>query len=192
MGSLSAVVASYRAAIQPAASDEAFAVALDELLRFARAFNVALPARRETDSRAPVTVITEIYRQAMDDLPEDLIVLAVRRAVKTWTWGNRLPMPGDLRKLVADDLHQRRRDLARAEAALRKVAATAPIPSDPTPEELAAVEAAMARLEAPPTMARRVPVERDDGIVIGAEPISAVRSRVAAELAGRAIIDPRS
>lgn len=80
------------------ASVEALAIALDRLLAFARAFNVPVSDR---------ATVLAIYRDTLADLPSDLIVEAVGRATRNWTWGNRLPMPGDLRKTIEPELFAR-------------------------------------------------------------------------------------
>lgn len=80
------------------ASVEALAIALDKLLTFARAFNVPVSDR---------VTVAAIYRDALADLPSDLVVEAVTRATRDWTWGNRLPMPGDLRKVIEPELFAR-------------------------------------------------------------------------------------
>jgi hypothetical protein len=91
------------------ASVEALAIALDKLLAFARAFNVNVPDRAG---------VMAIYRDALADLPGDLLVEAAARATRSWSWGNRLPMPADLRKLVERELQERTRAIGRHKVAL--------------------------------------------------------------------------
>lgn len=111
------------------ASPEAFAVALDKLFAFARAFNVP----------ADAAVLTPLYRDGLVDLPSDLLVEAVARVTRSWKWGNRLPMPGDLRAAVEPEMFERVRTHGRHRVALRfaqeretaaqrKPLATAPVP----------------------------------------------------------------
>lgn len=88
------------------AGTEAFAIAMDRLLEFAFAFGVKVPDR---------AALVTIYRDALR-LPSDLLDLAVTRAIGSWTWGNRLPMPGELRQLVGADILERERDLVTANA----------------------------------------------------------------------------
>lgn len=91
------------------ASPEAFAVALDKLFAFARAFNVP----------ADAAVLTPLYRDGLVDLPSDLLVEAVARVTRSWKWGNRLPMPGDLRASIEPEMFERVRTHGRHRVALR-------------------------------------------------------------------------
>lgn len=175
-------IAAFQAALAPADA-RVFAVAMDELLAFGRSFNIGVP-----DPKGAVAA----YRQALSDLPGDLILQAVRAAVASWAWGNRLPMPADLRALITDELWRRKRALTKAEAAGRRVRSQ---PSkrqesaERRPEDLAVVEAAMAKLRANPPTPRRMDVDRADGREPSKEPMAAVRARVEAEMASRTRIE---
>lgn len=79
-------------------SEEAFCVAMDSLVTFAVAYNVSTPEIEST---------IKIYASTVGHLPEDLLALAVERTVRHWTWGNRLPMPGELEAFIAPELTAR-------------------------------------------------------------------------------------
>lgn len=84
-------------------------MALDKLFAFARAFNVP----------ADAVVLTPLYRDGMVDLPADLLLEAVTRVTRSWKWGNRLPMPGDLRAAVEPEMFERVRAHGRHKIAFR-------------------------------------------------------------------------
>lgn len=56
-----------------------------------------------------------IFRMGLEDVPADLLEKAVRTAAKTCTFR---PSPAELRALIADDLTERRRRLARLREAV--------------------------------------------------------------------------
>jgi hypothetical protein len=107
---ISRVIAAHDAALQPAPA-EVFAVSVDRVFAFARTFNIAVP-----DTKAAV----RFYRDGLADIPADLLDLAMRRAVDGWKWGNRLPMPADIKAQIAPELAARKLALARLKTAEMK------------------------------------------------------------------------
>ncbi len=95
-----------------------FAVAMDDLFGWAETFGVVAMPEVEKDKEKRISSITKRYRADLGDIPADLIVLAVRRLTATLTFRN-LPLPGDLRREVADELGRRRALLTRLEIAQR-------------------------------------------------------------------------
>ena len=93
-----------------------FAALMDRLLGFAQTFSIRVPD--------PAALI-EIYR-ARVDLPADLMVMAVDRAIGEWKWGNRLPLPAELTGFAAAEMMERARDLRKIKTALRKAESTGP------------------------------------------------------------------
>lgn len=85
------------------AGPQTYAVQMAKLMEFARTFDVKVPNERSAQ---------KIYRETLGVLPADLLALAITRTIETWRWGNRLPMPGDIRATVRDDLARRRNDLS--------------------------------------------------------------------------------
>ncbi|MCR4282793.1 MAG: hypothetical protein NUV72_07175 [Bauldia sp.] len=74
---------------------------LKPLLDFAVAFGIKLPDRDG---------LIAIYLEAVR-LPADLLREAVDRAVRSWKWGNRLPMPAELVGMVEPEMLERHHDL---------------------------------------------------------------------------------
>ena len=88
-------------ALKPASVQE-FGVAIDRLFQFARTFGIA------PDN---VADMTSFYRQALDDVPADMVREAVDNIIRTWKWGKKMPMPADLRERVEKELTLRRIEL---------------------------------------------------------------------------------
>lgn len=107
--SLPAAIAEHEAALRPADS-RAFAVALDRLFGYARAFG--LP--HDPDGRKAQV---GIYREALGDLPPDLLREAMALTMRDWRWSAKMPLPGDIRRHAADALGERRAALRRLELA---------------------------------------------------------------------------
>lgn len=49
-------------------------------------------------------VLTRLYREGLDDVPPDLLRLMLKRVLVQWTNGFRLPLPAELRALIAPEL----------------------------------------------------------------------------------------
>lgn len=110
----------YERALRPA-SAEFWATELDRLYLFAAVFKVPMDN---------IVATTRMYSETLSDLPPSLVRNAITEALKGWRWGNRLPMPADLRAFVSDALERRRKGLrtltaARAKAAREKEASDA-------------------------------------------------------------------
>lgn len=91
---------------------KAVMVAIDKLLAFGRAFNLPTPEK---------SVVIESYRDQLSNLPADLLERAVTETIGNWRWGNRMPMPSDIRATVEGELLRRRVLRGRAQMALRKL-----------------------------------------------------------------------
>jgi hypothetical protein len=105
-----------KTALTPA-SDENYIGALSKLIEFAMAFGIPC---------GDAAAVQRIYREKLADLPPDLLLAAVRRVTDSWTWGQRLPMPAEIRATIGDELTQRRVLLGRAHMALLKARDLAP------------------------------------------------------------------
>ncbi len=100
-----------RALLQPVEA-AAFAVLIDRLFAFARTFGLANP---------DTTAATGFYRQALKDIPADLVAKAVERVCRGWKWGHKIPLPADLYGAVSDELTRRKKELAQLEQALLRL-----------------------------------------------------------------------
>ena len=85
---------------------------LDRLFGFGRAFGIT--------NIHPEDAVRS-YREALAELPEDLVDTAVHTALSSWRWGNRLPMPGDLRAFVEEDFAERKSDLTTLRLLVREM-----------------------------------------------------------------------
>lgn len=84
------------------ASDRAMAVAVAAIVKFATTFGIEVPNPKS---------LTEIFRDTLGDLPDDLLLAGVKRCLTGWKWTT-LPKPADIRETVEADLRDRR-DLTR-------------------------------------------------------------------------------
>jgi len=105
-------LAAYTRGLTPA-TREFWATQLDRLYLFAAVFKVPMDNVKRT---------TELYQEALADIPPSLVRRAVDEALKTWRWGNRLPMPAELRAPIDEALERRKRahrilTMAKAKAA---------------------------------------------------------------------------
>ena len=100
-GALASPLERAQYALKPASTEE-FGVEIDRLFRFARTFGI----RPES-----VEDMTAFYRQALDDMPADLIREAVDDVIRKWKWGKKMPLPADLRERAQAELGERRREL---------------------------------------------------------------------------------
>lgn len=114
------LVARFEASLSPVDA-MGMAVLLAPIMDMAAAFNIAVPNKN---------LLTNIYFDTLGDVPPDLFDLAVKRTVRSWGWGNRLPLPAEIRVHIQTDLDQRRRDLSRAKLAALRAPADAPRPRD--------------------------------------------------------------
>jgi hypothetical protein len=93
---------------------EAFAVLVARIFDFARTFGLANP---------DAGMATKFYRDALADMPQDLLSRAVSDICREWKWGNKIPLPADLRNQVERELTQRKVDLSRLELVASRVVA---------------------------------------------------------------------
>lgn len=77
-----------------------------------------LPARAQSADEAKASMA--IYLLGLDDVPADLLAKAVKQAARECTFR---PAPAELRALIADDLAERSRRLARLREALSQKSA---------------------------------------------------------------------
>ncbi len=103
-------MADYQACLKPA-SAEVYARSLGKLIEFALAFGIPC---------GDPAAVQRIYHEKLADLPEDLLAKAITRVTDIWTWGNRLPMPAEIRKTISNELVYRKVQLCRAQVALLK------------------------------------------------------------------------
>jgi len=86
-------------------------VAMVPLFDWAETFGLA------TQDRAKAV---KYYRQAMSEIPADLVNAAVKRVTTGWKWGNRMPLPSDLRDAVPDAYADRKLALMNLDRAIEK------------------------------------------------------------------------
>ena len=95
---------------QPATQTE-FWVVMEPLFKLADTFG--LPT--------PTTPAIQLYWQVMQDLPAWAVSEAVETLIKTWKWGNRLPLPAEVREQVPSTYLSRLRLRRSAEMALSRL-----------------------------------------------------------------------
>jgi hypothetical protein len=127
-------------AVRPASVQE-FAVAMAELFDWIEMFGV-VPLPNNPDERcAKLAKITERYHANLGDLPGDLIAKGIKRTTDAATF-RVLPLPGDIRNEVKDELMERRLILARLRLAASLARyRVAPVPAGDRlrPDQLAEV-----------------------------------------------------
>lgn len=94
--------------LRPASSKE-FMVAIDDLFKFARAFRLG-----NVDAESA----TGFFYEAVADVPIDILRVAVKSLIGNWRWGNRMPLPADLRASVPAEFGERKHALANVERSL--------------------------------------------------------------------------
>jgi len=168
----------YEMALEPADA-KLFMVCMDALLEFGEVFGIKVPDQ---------AAATRIYRDALSDLPADLIQLAIQRLRGTWTWGNRLPMPAEIREMVKDDHARRRLEHSRLQLARRQFETGRPYRSEFDERFRAWWEAnkeTILQQEAEQAAGKlqKVPADRHDGE--GGDPLKDSMRRGLDSLAGR-------
>lgn len=138
------------------ASSEAFAVCLLKIAKFGRAFGFL-----ENNAAD----ITGFYREALSDVPADLLELAVDGTIRTWKW-NRMPSPADLRETISGELGQRKATRNALERALWKAkmdakARPCPQKNKLTPEQQARVDRFMEARKRRGTIEEMTPAEAE-------------------------------
>lgn len=102
------------------AGTRATLVMLDRLFTWAQTFGL-LRGNSAAELKDRIAKATEFYRSALDGLPPDLIDLAVQRTIDQGHRWQTLPLPAELRAIVADDYARRQLTLNRLKtAALRR------------------------------------------------------------------------
>lgn len=86
---------------------QAVAVVVGHMRRLADAFKIQAP---------DWATLTDVYADGLGDLPPDLLDLALHRVTRQWSNGFRLPLPGEVRALIATELADHRRTLAARQA----------------------------------------------------------------------------
>lgn len=106
---LESAIEEHRRALNPSTVQE-FGAVVGKAMEWAAAFGITVAEPRQ---------VTAQYREALADLPIDLLVTAFRRTQADWQWRN-MPLPGQIREHVEELYTQRVRELARLEYAQRK------------------------------------------------------------------------
>ncbi|MCA3247344.1 MAG: hypothetical protein ING29_12800 [Azospirillum sp.] len=117
------------------AGPEFLAVQLDKLFEFAAAFGINADRAKAAKFYAPLA-----------NLPRDLLAKAVDAAISRKTDSYRPPLPAEIEATVADDLALRRRVMAGLQK--MKLAPVERRTGRRTPEEIARVDAEMAKVRA--------------------------------------------
>lgn len=106
------MLAEAEAELKPA-SQQSMAVAIDQIMKFGVTFKI--PAGNVKDA-------TQFFGAGLAGLPEDLLQAAVLETLQGCKFGNRLPLPGELRACVTERMGRRARRLARVRWAQQIVA----------------------------------------------------------------------
>lgn len=101
LSALTALRAEATRSLVPAAAEE-MAVFLELLAQTGQALR--WPAMPSGAAR--------IYVEALNDIPADLLALALHRLKREWKWP-RMPSPADIRESIADDMGTRKLRLTR-------------------------------------------------------------------------------
>ncbi len=140
-------IEAYSHAVQPA-DKKAWLVIMDRFLNWIERFGVVpVPMEPTERNRWRMDLIFD-YRDALADLPADLLEQAIKQVMATARY-RVLPMPGDVRAIVADELRKRQDQLNRLTTAqiLSKRAPDPQFRTVPTQEDRAAAIAACARIK---------------------------------------------
>lgn len=87
-----------QARVTPSDETELMAMAASLRVRnFAATFSVPVNAG----------AVGKEYREHLGTLPADVIPVAIHRLLGRWKWGNRVPMPGDVKAEIADEMAER-------------------------------------------------------------------------------------
>ena len=97
-----------------AADVKQFAVAMATFWDFVRVFQVG-------KEPADVEAATKMFRKALEDVPMDLLELAIQRLITTWKWGSKFPLPADVRLQIEDDLTRRQHGRRRVQLMLDEI-----------------------------------------------------------------------
>ena len=133
------------------ADERAATLALAELFRWARLFGLKLDDLEATARE---------FREALADLPADLLTQAIGMIRRTWHYPS-LPLPGDLRRQVTDELARRRMlatKLRQAEARRRE---QADLPPKASPGKMPEAWERLTRSNEPTTAAPPGPTSPD-------------------------------
>jgi hypothetical protein len=123
-------------AAQKPANPREYVTAVAKLVKFATAFGLPV---------GNAELAQEIYHETLSTLPADLLHLAISRTVKSFTWGNRMPLPAEILGQIATEQKQRNSYQLKLETALMKWNQSQPFsnaqsePKRITPEELDAI-----------------------------------------------------
>lgn len=140
-------IAEYRATIEPA-DKKSWLVVMDRFTNWIERFGVVPVPTTEIERKRWRQDLIFDYRDALADLPADLLEEAIRQVMATARY-RVLPMPGDIRAIVADELRKRQDQLNRLTTAqiLSKRAPEPQFRTVPTKEDRAAAVAACARIK---------------------------------------------
>lgn len=105
---LPGALAAARSQLAPASYAE-FAGQVLRVFTFAKAIGVVVPN---------VSEATQVYTETLRDIPLDLLTLAVDRIRKGYTYGMRLPLPGEIRSQVSEELAARKLLVSRLNLAI--------------------------------------------------------------------------
>ncbi len=146
MPTLDQAIATLSPSIVPA-GDVEFAKEVRLLVEFGRTFNIEIES---------IAALTAFYKESLGDLPPDLLQKAFAAVRKSWHWGNRMPMPADVRKTVAAELSKRHHAKAMLKMAKWKLEQRAVRSDVPISEE---ARDRVAVILKQPARAKRMPIE---------------------------------
>lgn len=139
-------LAAARTALTPAGERE-LASLVRALVGFGKAFAIPVPEPK---------ALSAIYAATLRDVPSDLLAVAVERVMAGHKFGMRLPLPGEIRAEIAEELAARKLTMLRLELAIARAPKPEPAGPPVSPETRAQVVAmvqafaASMRVDLPP------------------------------------------
>ncbi len=131
------------------ADEKSFAVILSGLFEFAWAFDLGgFGGMPDNIRRGKSKAQTKIYQSALGDVPVDVLKIAIDKVCAGWKWGNRMPLPADIRAEIREDMAERTHCRAR----LKVARSLGRLPSPPVDRTRAA----------PAVAVKAVPLERGE------------------------------
>lgn len=117
-------IGEHRQALTPATPQE-FAAVVGKAMEWASAFGITVVNPQQ---------VTAQYRDALADLPIDLLHAGFQRIKHDWQWRN-MPLPGQIREQIEEAHALRQRELSRLEFARRKAFGPRPASHDHIPAD---------------------------------------------------------
>lgn len=181
------MLASAESAIAPA-SVQGFAVAMDALVQWLERFAMIAFSDDPQERKRQITDIVRGYRDALSDLPADLLMRAVTQTTQTHRFRN-LPLPADIRTHAEAELAERKARFLRLKTAAQvadrqRQGKDRHGPRERSPEQLAAAAAMVAEVARIDASPKAIPTAVGDLAAGGQDDRREAVRRVAAETTG--------